>query len=254
MDTKRPSSRGTRKTSTTTCRCGRRTAKNPTPSRGPVRAPAPTPSPSGTTTPRGSPLGGPPRSFPTWNPGVPELKDQDLNKIDAAFKDFTSSQELLGGHPVAGSRSKIADLVNKINGRSGQAGDFAEWAGVSGDTFNNNFGQYVDPTMENQTAIGPSLANLYSGRACLIEAARGNTLAAIQRATKALGATVDSGAELATWNVAASVRSLWVLPAPGSAWRCPLRCWSASTSMARPPIRSMRTKSKTSCPASPMSC
>lgn len=149
------------------------------------------------------------KSAPAWaaevradvEPGVPIYDAQDLNKVESAFDDLVSTQKLLGGQSAVGEDGTIPDLTNKINGRSGKADEFTAWAGVSGDNFKNNFGQYVDPTMENQTAIARSLANLYAGRACIVDSARGNSLAAIKRATEKLGATVDSGVEEARWTV-----------------------------------------------------
>lgn len=130
---------------------------------------------------------------------VPIYDMQDLNKIESAFGQLDAAQKLLGANEDVGDASEIAGLVNKINGRSGAAAEFGSWAGMSGETFNQNFGQFVSPTMVNQTTMARSLANLYAGRACIVESARGNTIAAIQKATKALHETQDSGVETARW-------------------------------------------------------
>ncbi len=134
-------------------------------------------------------------------PMVAVYDAQNLDTVETAFNDLHGVAALLGERSAVGDDGGLPDLTNKINGRSGDADDFTKWAGISGEAFRNNFGQFVDPTMENQAKLATSLLNLYDGRACIIEAARGNTLTAFQRATEKISETEASGEETARWNV-----------------------------------------------------
>ncbi|MCT2584998.1 hypothetical protein [Actinophytocola gossypii] len=132
-------------------------------------------------------------------PMIAVYDSQDLSKLESAFNDLHAAAALLGERSAVGDDSGLPTLTNKINGRSGDADDFTKWAGISGEAFRNNFGQTVDPTMENQADLATSLLNLYDGRACIIDAARSNTLTAFQRATEKIRETVASGEENARW-------------------------------------------------------
>lgn len=127
---------------------------------------------------------------------------QDLSKVESAFTSLHGAAALLGERTAVGDDGGLPELTNKINGRSGDANDFTQWAGISGEAFRDNFGQYVDPTMENQAKLATSLLNLYDGRACIIDSARSNTLTAYKRATEKIRETEASGEENARWIVA----------------------------------------------------
>jgi hypothetical protein len=148
-------------------------------------------------------------SAPSWvaevrgevDPMIAVWDAQDLTKIETAFNDLHATAASLGEKVAVGDDSGLPVLVNEINGLSGDADDFTKWAGISGEAFRNNFGQYVDPTMENQSKIATSLLNLYDGRACIVEGIRGNILTAFRRATEKIRETEASGEETARWNV-----------------------------------------------------
>ena len=161
----------------------------------------------------------------TW---IVDYGTQDLNKLERAFDDLGSAAELLGkGGDVGdfddegdkgdkGNKDTIPYLANKINGKC----DWAAWAGASGEAFKENFGDSACPTMWNQEAIAASLANLYSGRACIIEAVRRNTINALKGAAKALRETEDSDKETEKWiyvGVVSIAIGLVIPPAAGAA-------------------------------------
>ncbi|MBK1787197.1 hypothetical protein [Prauserella cavernicola] len=125
---------------------------------------------------------------------IPVYENQDLNALDTASEQLKGIASTLGYAPgTLGDHGRVPDLMEEINNAGG------EWKGVSADTFGENFGKSVDPTMENQRDIAASLARLYSARAAINSATRGHVLSTIRQATESLGGTVASGAETGRW-------------------------------------------------------
>jgi hypothetical protein len=86
--------------------------------------------------------------------------------------------------------SPLASVVNQVAARdTWDTGWWTEWTGLLATTVKNGFFASVAPTLNNQSVIAGYLANLYSTRAAIINAGRGNALDAIQRATAALDRT-----------------------------------------------------------------
>ena len=141
-------------------------------------------------------------SAPEWAGEVRDLVSksivdrgtQDLNKLKDAFEDLESAAELLGEDRGTDDYG-ILGLTIDINDKC----DWAGWAGASGEAFKENFGESVSWTLANQLSIAASLANLYSGRACIIEAFRRNIINKIRLAAKALRETEDTGEENLRW-------------------------------------------------------
>lgn len=146
---------------------------------------------------------------------TPAYDRQDLDALDLAFGQLHTVAKALGHEDALGMMSSIVEDVNTINGLSGNLDAFTQQAEISGISkiIENNFGQYVTPTMENQCSLATSLVNLYAARASIIDAARRNTVDAIKRATNSLADTVD-GAANSIWTVI-GITSLAVGLPPG---------------------------------------
>ena len=91
------------------------------------------------------------------------------------------------------SADDLENIVGEIaTGRGADSHWWAGWTGLAADRARSNFFDSVGPTIENQSGLAGSLANLYSDRAAIIIEARNNTIRSIQTATEALGGKVTT--------------------------------------------------------------
>lgn len=91
------------------------------------------------------------------------------------------------------SADDLENIVGEIaTGRGADPHWWAGWTGLAADRTRSTFFDSVGPTIENQSGLAGSLANLYSDRAAIIIEARNNTIRLIQTATEALGEKVTT--------------------------------------------------------------
>lgn len=92
-----------------------------------------------------------------------------------------------------GSAGDLDEIVPDIAGKSGVGLHWwAGWTGLAAARARSTFFDSTGPTIENQSGLAGSLANLYSDRAAIIIAGRNNTMRLIQAATEALGEKVTT--------------------------------------------------------------
>ena len=129
---------------------------------------------------------------------LPKFDTHDLDAIKTAHDDFLEIGSKLALKPkgdsghldVSFSTLKDRDIsgsVGKLSGEDKEGQDWwAGWTGLAASRAKDGFFASVTPTINNQSVIAGALANLYSTRAAIIEAARNNGLYCIQWATTRL--------------------------------------------------------------------
>ncbi len=129
---------------------------------------------------------------------LPLFDMQDVGAIETAHDNFlTIGAELgleagPGSAAGAGSFSPMSEreLVGKVQDVSGERGQgqdwWAGWTGLAASRAKAGFFDSAAPSINNQSGIAGSLANLYSARGAIIEKGRNDALYWIQWSTKSL--------------------------------------------------------------------
>lgn len=130
---------------------------------------------------------------------LPLYDHQDVRALQAAHDDLIDIGRHLVLKPESGSEfdpgsaGDLDNIVSDITGKNDVGLHWwAGWTGLAASRARSNFFDSCGPTIENQSGLAGSLANLYSDRAALIIAGRNNTLRLIQAATEALGEKVTT--------------------------------------------------------------
>ncbi|MER7113953.1 hypothetical protein ABT332_05625 [Saccharomonospora azurea] len=128
---------------------------------------------------------------------LPLFDTHDVGAIKKAHDDFIKVGKQLGLEAASGSADvgtftptserELVATVEDLAGERGEGQDWwAGWTGLAASRAKAGFFASVAPTMNNQSGIVGSLANLYSARAAIIEKGRNDALYWIQWATKSL--------------------------------------------------------------------
>lgn len=133
---------------------------------------------------------------------LPLFDMHDLGALEEAHNGLLSIGQQLGLEPAAGSAAdpgvafnpvserELVGKVQDVSGERAQGQDWwAGWTGLAASRARAGFFASVAPTLNNQSGIVGSLANLYSTRAAIIEKGRNDALYWIQWATKSLKET-----------------------------------------------------------------
>lgn len=132
---------------------------------------------------------------------LPLFDMHDLGELKAAHDEFVRMGAQLGLEPAGGSADtgvsftptserELAGKVQDVSGERAQGQDWwAGWTGLAASRAKAGFFASVSPTLNNQSGIAGSLANLYASRAAIIEKGRNDALYWIQWATKSLKET-----------------------------------------------------------------
>lgn len=130
---------------------------------------------------------------------LPLFDMHDLGALEEAHNGLLSIGQQLGLEPAAGSAADTGvpftpmserELVGKVQDVSGERAQgqdwWAGWTGLAASRAKSGFFASVAPSLNNQSGIVGSLANLYSARAAIVEKGRNDALYWIQWATKSL--------------------------------------------------------------------
>ena len=132
---------------------------------------------------------------------LPLFDMHDLGVLKAAHDGYIAMGAQLGMEPGSGSSDtgvaftpmserELAGKVADLSGERAQGQDWwAGWTGLAASRAKAGFFASVAPTLNNQSGIIGSLANLYAARAAIIEKGRNDALYWIQWATKSLKET-----------------------------------------------------------------
>ncbi len=127
---------------------------------------------------------------------LPLFDMHDVGAIETAHNNFLTIGADLGLEAGPGSASGTGsfspmserELVGKVQDVSGERGQgqdwWAGWTGLAADRAKAGFFDSCAPSINNQSGIAGSLANLYSARGAIIEKGRNDALYWIQWATK----------------------------------------------------------------------
>lgn len=132
---------------------------------------------------------------------LPLFDTHDLTALETAHNNFLAIGAQLGLEAGAGSASGAGsfspmserELVGKVQDVSGERAQgqdwWAGWTGLAASRARSGFFASAAPTINNQSGIAGSLANLYAARAAIIEKGRNDALYWIQWATTSLKET-----------------------------------------------------------------
>lgn len=131
---------------------------------------------------------------------LPWFDGHDVAALEGAYHEFIRLGGRLGLEAGAGSSADVSftsmheraipGVVSNISSRNADGQDWwAGWTGLAASRARSGFFASVTPTVNNQSGILGSLANLYSDRATIIEKGRNDGLYWLQWATRSLGET-----------------------------------------------------------------
>jgi hypothetical protein len=129
---------------------------------------------------------------------LPLFDMHDVGALETAHNNFLTIGAELGLEAGPGSAAGTGsfspmserELIGKVQDVSGERGQgqdwWTGWTGLAADRAKAGFFDSCAPTINNQSGIAGSLANLYSARGAIIEKGRNDALYWIQWATKSL--------------------------------------------------------------------
>lgn len=132
---------------------------------------------------------------------LPLFDMHDVGALETAHDNFLTIGAQLGLEAGSGSSADTGsftpmserELVGKVQDVSGERGQgqdwWAGWTGLAASRAKAGFFDSCAPTINNQSGIAGSLANLYAARSAVIEKGRNDALCWIQWATKSLKET-----------------------------------------------------------------
>jgi hypothetical protein len=132
---------------------------------------------------------------------VPPFTGHERRALQEAHDTFVALGGRLGLEPETDSVPGSTELFQPATGRDigslvhGLAGDregpdwWVGWTGLAASRYKEGFFASVAPSLNNQSGILGSLANLYAERAAIIEKGRNDTLYWLERATESLDET-----------------------------------------------------------------
>ncbi|MEU5874308.1 hypothetical protein AB0A73_22465 [Glycomyces sp. NPDC047369] len=144
---------------------------------------------------------------------LPQFDVHDLGKVEEAQAALLDIGGQLGLDAGKGSDTTLpfkpasnADLLEDLGKLAGNKGEdpawYAAWTGAAAKALKDGFFDSVKPTFTNQAGIAGSLSNLYAARGTLVYQGRTGDLKILTEATKALGATKTTEADLdVVWKV-----------------------------------------------------
>lgn len=134
---------------------------------------------------------------------LPLFDSHDVGALQTAHNTFLKVGGALGLEASSGSNAdasesftavderEIPAIVGLISSKDADGQDWwAGWTGLAASRAGAGFFASVAPTLNNQSGILGSLANLYSDRAAIIEKGRNDSLYWIRWATESLGETI----------------------------------------------------------------
>ncbi|HZM84790.1 MAG TPA: hypothetical protein VFC19_54405 [Candidatus Limnocylindrales bacterium] len=156
---------------------------------------------------------------------LPLFDMHDLSVLEEAHNAFLDVGGQLGLDAAAGSTQTSKsfmpmderELVGKVEDLSGARGRgqdwWAGWTGLAASRAKAGFFDSVIPSLNNQSGIIGSLANLYAARAAIIEKGRNDALYWIQWATKSLKETQTISTNLvAGWKTVQGIGTAITIP------------------------------------------